>query len=236
MQTNSRRTLMPFMNGNSSGWWVSIHRNANCYEAPERNLQWRRPTWYMDTHLLKLTLRNTLVYPSINTHLGPHTQCHSQEGQWYSSLHPAKPTQGANFSEDAHIRIPHPPNPWILRCGPRHKQARDGPTPVCPLHIPRDYGRTSSVICHPENSRLGTPSGKPREGPHHYVHNSSWSCWHPGIGPHHTGTCKQKERQCPVPRTIRADFGILARNLPWRHTPVERPPKWGYRSRKHRHL
>ena len=27
----------------------------------------------MDTHLLKLTLRNTLVYPSINTHLGPHT-------------------------------------------------------------------------------------------------------------------------------------------------------------------
>ena len=28
----------------------------------------------MDTHLLKLTLRNTLVYPSIiNSHLGPHT-------------------------------------------------------------------------------------------------------------------------------------------------------------------
>ena len=27
----------------------------------------------MDTHLLKLTLRNILVYPSINTHLGPHT-------------------------------------------------------------------------------------------------------------------------------------------------------------------
>ena len=64
---------MPFKNGNSSGWWVSIHRNANCYESPERNLQWRRPTWYMDTHLLKLTLRNTLVYPSIDTHLGPHT-------------------------------------------------------------------------------------------------------------------------------------------------------------------
>ena len=32
-----------------------------------------RHMWYMDTHLLKLTLRNTLVYPSINTHLGPHT-------------------------------------------------------------------------------------------------------------------------------------------------------------------
>ena len=70
---NSRRTLMPFKNENSSGWWVSIHRNANCYESPERNLQWRRHTWYMDTHLLKLTLRNTLVYPSINTHLGLHT-------------------------------------------------------------------------------------------------------------------------------------------------------------------
>ena len=27
----------------------------------------------MDTHLLKLTLQNTLVYPSINTHLDPHT-------------------------------------------------------------------------------------------------------------------------------------------------------------------
>ena len=73
MQTNSRWTLMPSKNGNSSGWWVSIRRNASCYESPERNLQWRRPTWYMDTHLLKLTLRNTLVYPSINTHLGPHT-------------------------------------------------------------------------------------------------------------------------------------------------------------------
>ena len=72
MQTNSRRTLMPFKDGNSSGWWVSIHRNSNCYKSPERNIQWRRPTWYMDTHLLKLTLRNTLVYPSININLGPH--------------------------------------------------------------------------------------------------------------------------------------------------------------------
>ena len=68
-----RWTLMPFKNGNSSGWWVFIRRNASCCESPERNLQWRRPTWYMDTHSLKLTLRNTLVYPSINTHLGPHT-------------------------------------------------------------------------------------------------------------------------------------------------------------------
>ena len=50
MQTNSRRTLMPFKNGNSSGCWISIHRNANCYESSERNIQWRRPTWYMDTH------------------------------------------------------------------------------------------------------------------------------------------------------------------------------------------
>ena len=60
----------------------------------------------------------------------------------------------------------------------------------------RDYGRTREQrLCHPENSRLGTPSGMPREGPHHHdVQNSSWSCWHPGIGPHHTGTCKQKER------------------------------------------
>ena len=52
----------------------------------------------------------------------------------------------------------------------------------------------------------------------------------------HTGTCKQKERQCPVPRTIRADFGIPARNLRRRHAPVERHSKWGYRSRMHRHL
>ena len=51
MQTNSRWTLMPSNNGNSSVWWVSIRRNASCYESPERNLQWRRPTWYMDTHL-----------------------------------------------------------------------------------------------------------------------------------------------------------------------------------------
>ena len=162
-------------------------------------------------------------------------QCHSQEGQWNSSLPPEQPTQGDNCSEDTHIRIPHTPNPWILRCGlgppqrPRRKQARDGTTPVRPLHIPG--------LCHPENSRLGTPSGTPREGPHHHgVHNSSWSCWHPGIGPHHTGTCKQKERQCPVPRTIRADFGIPARNLRRRHAPVERHSKWGYRSRMHRHL
>ena len=55
------------------GTAVFIRRNASCCESPERNLQWRRPTRYMDTHLLKLTLRNTLVYPSINTHLGPHT-------------------------------------------------------------------------------------------------------------------------------------------------------------------
>ena len=107
---------------------------------------------------------------------------------------------------------------------PRHRQARDGPTPVRPLHIPGQWANQQRH-CHPENSRLGTPSGTPREGLHHHdVQNSSWSCWHPGIGPHHTGTCKQKERQCPVPPTIRADFGIPA--------PVERPPKWGYRSRK----
>ena len=134
------------------------------------------------------------------------------------------------------------PNPWILRCGlgppqrPRRKQARDGTTPVRPLHIPGLWSNQQR-LCHPENSLLGTPSGTPREGPHHHdVQNSSWSCWHPGIGPHHTGTCKQKERQCPVPRTIHADFGIPARNLPRRHAPVERHPKWGYRSRMHRHL
>ena len=96
---------------------------------------------------------------------------------------------------------------------------------VRPLHIPGLWSNQQRH-CHPENSRLGTPSGTPREGPHHHhVHNSSWYCSHPGIGPHHTGTCKQKERQCPVPHTIRADFGILARNLPRRHAPVERPPK-----------
>ena len=32
-------------------------------------------------------------------------------------------------------------------------------------------------LCHPENSRLRTPSGTPREGPHHHdVQNSLWSC------------------------------------------------------------
>ena len=32
-------------------------------------------------------------------------------------------------------------------------------------------------LCHPENSRLGTASGAPREGPHHHdVHTSSLSC------------------------------------------------------------
>ena len=234
---------MPFKNGNSSGWWVSIHRNANCYESPERNIQWRRPTWYMDTHLLKL---DTAKYLGVSLHRhsswSPTRQCHSHEGQWNSSLPPAQPTQGTNCSEDAHIWIPHPPNPWMLRCGlgppqrPRRKQARDGTTPVRPLHIPGLWSNQQRHS-HPENSRLGTPSGTPREGPHqHDVQNSSWSCWHPGIGPHHTGTCKQKERQCPVPHTIRADFGIPARNLPRRHAPVERHPKWGYRSRKHWHL
>ena len=116
------------------------------------------------------------------------------------------------------------------------KQARDGLTPVRLLHIPGLWSNQQHH-CHPENSRLGTPSATPREGPpHHDVQNSSWSCWHPGIGPHHTGTCKQKERQCPVLRTIHADFGIPARNIPRWNAPMERPPKWGYRSRKHRHI
>ena len=137
------------------------------------------------------------------------------------SLPTAQPTQGINCSEDAHIRIPHPPNPWILRCGPRRKQARDGPTPVRPLHIPGLWSNQQRH-CHPENTRLGTPNGTPHENSHHHsILNSSWSCWHPGIGPHHTGTCKQKERQCPVPHTIHADFGIPARNLPRRHAPNE---------------
>ena len=79
------------------------------------------------------------VYPSINTPLGPH-----------SSLPPAQPTQGANCSEDAHIRIPHPPNPWILRCGmgpphsPRRKQLEMVQRRYA-CDTSRDYGRTSSV-------------------------------------------------------------------------------------------
>ena len=220
---------MPFKNGNISGWWVSIHRNANCYESPEINLQWRRPTWYMDTHLLKLTLRNTLVYPSIDTHLGPHTSM--PQPRRPMELEPSsRATYARRQLQWRHAHT----NPSYTQS--LNKQARDGTTPVRPLHIPGLWSNQQR-LCHPENSRLGTPSGTPREGPHHHdVHNSSWSCWHPGIGPHHTGTCKQKERQCPVPRTIRADFGIPARNLRRRHTPVERHSKWGYRSRMHRHL
>ena len=56
------------------------------------------------------------------------------------------------------------------------KQARDGTTPVRPLHIPGLWSNQQRHG-HPENSRLGTPSGTPREGPHHHdVQNSSWSC------------------------------------------------------------
>ena len=43
-------------------------------------------------------------------------------------------------------------------------------------HIP---GRWSNQQrhCHAEYSRLGTPSGTPREGPHHHdVQDSSWFC------------------------------------------------------------
>ena len=242
MQTNSRWTVMTFKNGNSSGWWISIHGNANCYESPERNLQWRRPTWYMDTHLLKLTLQNTLEYHSIDTHLGPHT----------SMPQPRRPMELEPSSSATYARRQllwrrahtNPSSAQFLNTpvwygtphSPRRKQARDGPTPVRPLHIPGLWSNQQRH-CHPENSRLGTPSRMPRQGPHHpHVQDSSWSCWHPGIGPHHTGTCKQKEPQCPVPRTIRADFGIPARILPQWHAPVERPPKWGYRSREHRHL
>ena len=86
----------------------------------------------------------------------------------------------------------------------------------------RDYGRTSSVTAILKT--LGWEPLAERRAKARITMNSSWSCWHPGIGPHHTGTCKQKERQCPVPRTIRADFGIPARNLPRRHAPVEM--KW----------
>ena len=234
---------MPFKNGNSSGWWVSIHRNANYYELPEINLQWRRPTWYMDTDLLKLTLRNTLVYPSIDTQLGPHTSM--PQPRRPMELEPSSSATYARRQLQWRRTHSNPSSAQSLNtpvCGlgppqrPRCKQARDGTTPVRPIHIPGLWSNQQHHG-HPENSRLGTPSGTPREGPHHHdVQNSSWSCWHPGIGPHHTGTCKQKERQCPFPRAIRADFGIAARNLPRRHAPVERHPKWGYRSRKHRHL
>ena len=59
--------LMPFKNGNSSGWWVSIHRNANCYESPEINLQWRRPTWYVIRgHTLAET--DTAKYLGVSLH------------------------------------------------------------------------------------------------------------------------------------------------------------------------
>ena len=153
-------SLMPSKNGNSSGWWVSIRRNANCYESPEINLKRRRPTWYMDTHLLKLTLRNTLVYPSIHTHLGPHTPIPQPRRPME-----LEPSSSATYARRqlqwtrAHTnpRIPHPPNPWILRCGmgpphsPRRKQARDGPTPVCPLHIPGLWSNQQRH-CHAENS------------------------------------------------------------------------------------
>ena len=44
---------------------------------------------------------------------------------------------------------------------------RDGPTPVRPLHIPGLWSNQQRH-CHPENSRLGTPSGTPRECPHHH--------------------------------------------------------------------
>ena len=48
--------------------------------------------------------------------------------------------------------------------------------PVRPLHIPGLWSNQQRH-CHPENSRLGTPSGTPCEGPHHHdVHDSSWSC------------------------------------------------------------
>ena len=49
-------------------------------------------------------------------------------------------------------------------------------TPVRPLHIPGLWSNQQHHG-HPENSRLGTPSGTPHEGPHHHdVQNSSWSC------------------------------------------------------------
>ena len=61
---------------------------------------------------------------------------------------------------------------------PRRKQARDGPTPVRPLHIPGLWSNQQRH-CHAEHSRLGTPSGMSCEGPHHHdVQDSSWSCWH----------------------------------------------------------
>ena len=101
-------------------------------------------------------------------------------------------------------------------------------------YISRDYGRTSSVT-----AILKTLGWEPlAERRAKACITMMYRIAHGlvGIGPHHTGTCKQKERQCPVPCTIRADFGIPARNLPRRHAPVEHHPKWGYRSRKHRHL
>ena len=73
-----------------------------------------------------------------------HTCWNSQEGQWNSSLPPAQPKQGANCSEDAHIRIPHPPNHWI-QFGPRSKQVREMVQHQYARYTSRDYGRTSSV-------------------------------------------------------------------------------------------
>ena len=87
IQTNSRRTLMPFKNGNSSGWWVSIRRNASCYESPEINLQWRRPTWYMVTILAETDTANYLGV-SLHKHSSWSRQCYSQECQWNTSLPP----------------------------------------------------------------------------------------------------------------------------------------------------
>ena len=114
----------------------------------------------MDTHLLKLTLRNTLVYPSIDTHLGPHTsmivnatakKANGTRAFLQHNLRKA-PTAVKTRTYESLIR------PILEYSGVaqdvnklemvQHRYA---------CYTSLDYGRTSSVTAILKKTRLGTP-------------------------------------------------------------------------------
>ena len=100
-----------------------------------------------------------------------------------------------------------------------------GTTPVRPLHIPGLWSNQQRHG-HPENSRLGTPSGMPRKGPHHHdVQNSFMvllTSWHRTTSYRHL-----QAEGTAMPSSAYHTRGLwhTSADLPRWHAPVEHHPK-----------
>ena len=153
---------------------------------------WTHTCWNWHCEIPRCIPSQTLI-------LVPTRLCHSQEGQWNSSLQKLQrnlrkaPTAVKTRTYESLIRPileysgvvwdPHTAQDVNKLEMVQHRYAR---------YTSRDYGRTISVTAMLKT--LGwEPLAERRVKARITMMYSVWSCWHPGIGPHHTGTCKQKD-------------------------------------------